>query len=78
MATVALPEVSIVAAEVYVPLLTVTDPVGVALPEPPLTATVTESDCAVVILDAEGETVKTGATGPGAVNVTDAVPEAVV
>jgi hypothetical protein len=58
---VALPEVSVVAVEVYAPLVNVTEPVGVALPEVPLTATVTESDCAVVMLDAEGVTVTVGA-----------------
>ena len=35
-------------------------PVGVGLPLPPLTATVTDSGCAVVMLDEDGVTVKVG------------------
>ena len=57
----ALPLTRIVAAEVYVPLLRVTDPVGVGLPLPPLTATVTVNACAVVMLVGEGVTVTVGA-----------------
>jgi len=62
MVICALPLVSVAAAEVYVPLLNVTEPVGVGLPLPPLTATVTASDCATVILDAAGVTVTVGVT----------------
>jgi hypothetical protein len=46
-----------VAADVYTPLVRTIDPVGVGLPLPPLTATVTDSVCAVVTLDADGVTV---------------------
>ena len=56
MLIVALPPVRVVAAEVNPPPVTVTDPVGVGLPLPPLTAAVTVRGCAVVMLDAEGVT----------------------
>ncbi len=39
-----------------------TEPVGMELPEPPLTAAVTESAWAVLMGDAAGVTVKVGAT----------------
>lgn len=54
----ALPLVSVVAADVYVPLVRVTEPVGVA--PLPLTVTVTMVDCAEVMLDGDGETVTVG------------------
>jgi hypothetical protein len=43
-----------------VPLLTVTEPVGVGLPDPPFTATVTWSDWAVVTWEYAGVTVTVG------------------
>ena len=42
------------------PLVKVTAPVGVGLPVPPLTVTVTIVDCAVVMLEGDGETVTAG------------------
>ena len=56
MMTVALPLLRIIAAEVYPPPMSVTEPVGVGLPLPPLTATVTVKACAVVMLDEDGVT----------------------
>jgi hypothetical protein len=44
----------------YVPLVSVTDPVGVGLPLPPLTETVTVKACAVVMLDEDGVTTTVG------------------
>ena len=69
------PLLRVVAAEVYLPLVNVTVPVGVGLPVPPLTATVTLSDCVVVMLDTPGVTVTVGNT---AVTVTadEAIPDA--
>ena len=55
-----LPLVRVAAAEVYVPLLRITEPVGVGLPLPPLTTIVTVKDLAVVILNADGVTVTVG------------------
>ena len=46
----ALPLFRVVAVEVYVPLVSVTAPVGVGLAVPSLTPTVTASTCAVVML----------------------------
>lgn len=40
-------------ATVFVPIAIVSEPVGVGLPVPPLTATVTVRICAVVIVDGE-------------------------
>ena len=54
----ALPLLSVVAADVYVPLVMVTEPVGV--PPPPLTVTVTMVDCAAEILAGDGETATVG------------------
>ena len=42
------------------PLDKVTEPVGVGLLPPPLTTTVTERDCAVVMLERAGVTVTVG------------------
>jgi hypothetical protein len=61
MVMVALPPLSVVAVEVYVPPVRVTVPVGV--PELPLTVTVTLSDCAAVMLDDAGVTVTEGVVG---------------
>jgi hypothetical protein len=41
--------------------VSVTDPVGVGLPLPPLTVAVTDNACAVVMLLADGVTVIVGA-----------------
>jgi hypothetical protein len=57
----ALPLLSVVAAEAYVPLVRVTVPVGIGFPLPPLTVIATGNACAVVMLDAEGETPTWGA-----------------
>jgi hypothetical protein len=46
-----------------VPPLNVTFPVGVGLPEPPLTVTVTPSDWVVVMLVEAGVTVTAGVGG---------------
>jgi hypothetical protein len=56
----ALPLLKIVAAEVKLPLVSVTVPAGVGLPVPPFTVTVTVSVCAVVMLVEEGVTVTVG------------------
>jgi hypothetical protein len=59
---VALPPLNAVALEEYVPLLSFTVPVGIGLPAPPLTATVTFKACAVVTLLDAGVTVTVGVT----------------
>jgi hypothetical protein len=58
--TDALPPVSVVAAEVYVPLLSVTVPVGVGLLLPPLKFTVTITACAILTLARDGVTATVG------------------
>ena len=63
--SIALPLVSVIAAEVYAPLLRITLPVGVGLPLPPATATVTMSVCAVVMLVDAGVTVTVGVISTG-------------
>ena len=60
MLIVALPPLRFVVAEVYPPPVKVTEPVGAGLPPPALTETVTDSACAVVMLDEEGATVTVG------------------
>jgi hypothetical protein len=72
---VATPPVSAVADEVYVPLVSVTEPVGVGVPA---TVTVTARLWAVVMLDGEGETVTVGVVFAGLVTVTEAVPVALL
>jgi hypothetical protein len=57
----ALPEVRLLAEDVYDPALKVMLPVGV--PDPPLTLTTTFNDCAAVIADDAGVTVTVGVTG---------------
>jgi hypothetical protein len=57
---VTLPLLSAVAAEVKLPLFRTTVPLGVGLPVPPFTATVTVNACAVVMLVADRVTVSTG------------------
>jgi hypothetical protein len=61
---VALLLVSVVAADVYVPLVRIIEPVGVGFPLPPLTATVTDTASAVVTLDEDGVTTTVGAGTP--------------
>ena len=76
MGIVAVPLTSGGAGEVYAPLVSITDPVGVALAPPPLTVTVTDSGCNVVMLADDGAAVTVGVTSAGAVTATIAVPEA--
>jgi hypothetical protein len=57
---VAPPLVNVVAADIYPPPVSVTEPVGTGLPLPPATATVTVRLCTVVIVVAEGDTVTVG------------------
>jgi hypothetical protein len=54
----------------------VIEPVGIGLPLPPLTATVADSVCAVVMLDGLGVTVTVGVIFAGAVTITEPVPVA--
>ena len=54
---VAVPVLSVAAAELYPPRVTVTVPVGAGVP---LTMTVTVSACVVVMLDEDGVTVTEG------------------
>jgi hypothetical protein len=61
----AAPLLSVVAEEEYVPLVSVTEPVGVAWPELPLTVTATVRSCAVVMVAAPGVTVTVGVTSVG-------------
>jgi hypothetical protein len=75
---VTVPLLSAVAAEVYPPPLSTTVPVGVGLPLPPLTATVTARLCAVVMLDAAGVTVTVGIVFVGVFTVTAAAPDALL
>jgi hypothetical protein len=78
MLIVALPLLKVIAAEVYPPPVNVTDPVGVGLPLPPFTETVTVRGCAVVMLDVDGVTVTVGVVLAGVVTVTVADPEALL
>jgi hypothetical protein len=71
---VAEPELRFAGEEVKLPLERTMEPVGVPLE--PETAMVTESVCAVVMLEAAGVTVTVGVTSAGAVTVTEPVPEA--
>jgi hypothetical protein len=75
---VAPPLLRVAAADVYVPLVSVTEPVGVGFPVPPLTATATVSACAVVMLDADGVTVNVGVVFAAAVTVTEFDPVALL
>ena len=54
------PPLSVVAAELYPPPLSVTVPVGTGFPLPPLTTTVTDKACVVVMLNEDGVTVTVG------------------
>ena len=58
MAMVALPPLKVLAPELNPEAISVTEPVGMI--PPPLTVTFTESACAVVMVDADGETVTAG------------------
>jgi hypothetical protein len=78
MLIVALPLLRVAAAEVYPPPLSVTVPVGLELPVPPLTATATVRGCAVVMLEEDGVTVTVGVIFAGVVTVTVADPEALL
>jgi hypothetical protein len=79
MLMVALPLLSVEADDANEPLLKVTEPVGVAAPDPPATDTATDKACEAVMLEAEGVTVTVGVTNPaGAATVTEAVPEALL
>ena len=60
MLIVAAPLLSTIDEEVYTPLASITDPVSVWFPAPPLTVTATESDCAVVIVAEAGVTATAG------------------
>jgi hypothetical protein len=71
MLMVADPPLRVAAAELKLPLVKVTDPVGVGLPLPPLTTTDTESDWAAEMLEEEVVTVKVGvASAPASVTCT--------
>jgi hypothetical protein len=56
------PALSVAAAEVYPPPVTVTVPVGAGAPLPPLTTTVTVNPWAVAMLEEDGVTVTMGVT----------------
>lgn len=75
MLIVVLPPLKLAAAEVKVPLLRTTEPVGVGVP---LTATVTDKACVVVMLDADGATETEGVVLAGVVTVTVADPVALL
>jgi hypothetical protein len=60
MLIVAMPPLRVAAADVKLPLLSITEPVGVGLPVPPLTATLTDNDWAVVMVVEDGVTVIVG------------------
>ena len=72
----ALPLLSVTGEEMYFPLPSVTMPVGIALPLPPLIATVTVNACPVVMLKRDGVTETAGEIFGGTVTFTEAVPEA--
>jgi hypothetical protein len=63
MLIVAPPPLIVVAAEEKFPLVSVTEPVGVGLPVPPLMATATVNDWAVVMLEEDGVVVTLGVPG---------------
>jgi hypothetical protein len=56
----------------------VTEPVGVGFPLPPLTTTVTDRACVVVMLDEDGVTPTVGVTLAGFVTVTGEDPVALL
>jgi hypothetical protein len=69
----ALPLPNVVAVEAYVPLLSVTEPVGA-----PLIVTVTNRDWAAVMLDDAGDTVTVGVVLLTDDTVTDPAPDALL
>jgi hypothetical protein len=75
MLMVALPLVSVTAPDEYVPLVRVTEPVGVGVPP---TVTVTDSACVVVMLAGDGVTVTGGAVVAGPLTITVFVPVALL
>jgi hypothetical protein len=72
---VATPPVRVVAAEVYPPPLSVTEPVGVGVPD---TVTVTKRAWRVVMLDGDGVTVTVGVVLVAVVTATVLDPEALL
>jgi hypothetical protein len=62
MMMVTVPAVNGVGAALKLPLVSVTDPVGVGALAPPLTVTVTDSGWAVVMLESAGVTITVGIT----------------
>jgi hypothetical protein len=63
---VAFPPLNVTGVDIYVvPIVSTTDPVGVALPLVAATVTPTESSCPFVIVAAPGVTVTVGATAAG-------------
>ncbi len=75
---VALPPLSAVTADVYVPLVSVTVPVGIASPALPLTATVTNKARVVVVLAEAGVAVTVGVVSGTVMTVTVALPDALL
>jgi hypothetical protein len=73
---VAAPPESEVAADVKPPPESTTEPVGVELPLPPLTVTLTDKDCAFVMPDADGMAVTVGVVLVGVVTATVVEPVA--
>src|ERR1035438_2599308 len=78
MLIVAAPPASGVAAEAYVPLVRITEPVGVALPNPPLTVMVIGKAVVETMLPADGVTVIVGVIGATPTTVTGAVWDALL
>src|ERR1019366_2216081 len=76
MLIVALPPAIDVAGETYVPLTRVTEPVGVALPAPPLTVIVIGNADVETMLLEDGMTVIVGVMSATPMTVTEAVWEA--
>ena len=73
---IAAPPLRVIAPELYPPLVSVTEPVGVELP--PLTATETDRACVVVMFDEDGVTVTVGVVFAGVLTVTEAEPVALL
>jgi hypothetical protein len=64
MTIVADPALRVVAAEVYPPPPSVTEPVGVGFPPPPATMTPTLRLCVVLMIEEDGVTVTVGVINP--------------
>jgi len=75
---VALPPLSVAAAEVYPPPVSVTDPDGAGLPLPPLMETVTVSPWADVIDDEDGIIATIGVVFTTAFTVSRANPDPIL